>query len=185
MTEKTLNEIVGADAPALYMAMDLAKKSWSLALTDRSCRKPTSCVIEAYDERGLRTAIAKAKRRFGLSRESAVVCCQEAGRDGFAVHRTLELLGVISLVVDPASIEQSTRHRQTKTDRLDARKLVMKLRSFAAGDRDVFSIVRVPSEEAEDQRRLVREYTRLYGRSALSTPRASRRCWRRKGSRSS
>ncbi|MDX9833544.1 MAG: IS110 family transposase, partial [Anaerolineae bacterium] len=42
------------------------------------------------------------------------VTCQEAGRDGFWVHRELERAGVRSLVVDAASIEVNRRARRAK-----------------------------------------------------------------------
>ena len=150
-----------APSEALYIAMDLAKKSWALALADRSSRKPTTTSVTAYCFEELDHVVMRAKRRFGLDKDATVVCCQEAGRDGFAVHRFLERHGFVSLVVDAASIETSRKKRQAKTDRLDACKLVRKLRSYVLGDADVFSVCRVPSEEAEDMRRIVRERIRL------------------------
>jgi len=41
----------------------------------------------ARDLAGLLREIAKAKRRFGLPDETAIVSCYEAGRDGFWRHR--------------------------------------------------------------------------------------------------
>ena len=50
--------------------------------------------------------------------------CYEAGQDGFWPHRRLEALGIINRVVDSASIEVNRRHRRTKTNGLDVRKLL-------------------------------------------------------------
>ena len=59
-------------------------------------------------------------------------------------------------MVDSASIEVNRRHRRAKTDRLDVQKLLMMLLRHAAGERKVWSIVRVPSVEEEDRRQLHR-----------------------------
>ena len=45
-----------------------------------------------------------------------VVVIQEAGLDGFWVHRLLEANGMESHVVDAASIAVPRRHRRAKTD---------------------------------------------------------------------
>ena len=89
-----------------------------------------------------------------------MVVCHEAGREGFSVYRALMRCGITCLIVDPASIEVNARKKRAKTDRLDARMLLRKLRSYMT-DRDVFQVIRVPSEEVEDQRRPSREYDRL------------------------
>jgi transposase len=59
-------------------------------------------------------------------------------------------------VVDSASIAVNRRHRRAKTDRLDVQQLLMMLLRHAAGERKVWSIVRVPSVEEEDRRQLHR-----------------------------
>jgi transposase len=94
-----------------------------------------------------------------------VVTIQEAGRDGFWLHRLLEAHGIRSHVVDPASIAVSRRSRRAKTDRIDAEGLLRALMAFARGERQVCSMVRPPTREAEDARRLTRE------REALLTER--------------
>jgi transposase len=83
--------------------------------------------------------------------------CYEAGRDGFWLHRYLTSLGIENAVVDSSSIEVNRRLRRAKSDRLDARKLVSMLLRYHAGERDVWSVVRVPTVEAEDRRQLHRE----------------------------
>ena len=61
------------------------------------------------------------------------------------------------MVVDSSSIEVNRRARRAKTDRLDAAKLVAMLIRWHQGEEHVWSVVRVPSEEVEDSRRLHRE----------------------------
>src|SRR5690606_617071 len=104
--------------------------------------------------------IESIRTRLGLPSGPVVFCC-EAGRDGFSVHRTLESCGIPCLTIDPASIETSSRARKAKTDRLDARRLLKKLRAYVVGDRDILSPVQVPTQEVEDERRMTRERERL------------------------
>jgi transposase len=47
-----------------------------------------------------------------------VIAIQEAGLDGFWIHRVLRSEGVESHVVDPASIATSRRRRRAKTDKM-------------------------------------------------------------------
>jgi len=113
------------------------------------------------DWRQVPVQIAKAKKRFGLEDEVLVASCYEAGRDGFWIHRYLTHLGIDNVIVEPASIRVNRRARRAKTDRLDVRDLLGLLVRHAAGEPGVWSVVRVPSEEAEDGRRPHRECERL------------------------
>jgi transposase len=61
----------------------------------------------------------KAFARTGQSFQIIVI--QEAGLDGFWIHRVLQSEGVESHVVDPASIAISRRRRRAKTDRVERR----------------------------------------------------------------
>jgi transposase len=64
--------------------------------------------------------------------------------------------GIENAVVDSASIEVNRRYRRAKTDRLDVHKLLTMLLRYAAGERKVWSVVRVPSVDDEDRRHLHR-----------------------------
>jgi transposase len=86
-----------------------------------------------------------------------VVVIQEAGLDGFWLHRLLEANGIESHVVDPASIAVDRRHRRAKTDVIDGEMLLRTLMAWARGERRVCSMVRPPSPDEEDRRRLTRE----------------------------
>jgi transposase len=61
-------------------------------------------------------------------------------------------MGLQNFVLDASSIEVNRRQRRAKTDRMDAGKLVRQLVRYWRGEHDVWSVVRVPSEEAEDNR---------------------------------
>src|SRR5207302_1309532 len=105
--------------------------------------------------------IADAQQWFGLKAPTPVRSCYEAGRDGFWRHRYVTSLGIANVVVDSSSIEVNRRLRRAKSDALDVRKLLGMLRRYHAGERAVWSVVRVPTVEEEDRRQLHRELRTL------------------------
>ena len=146
--------------PTLYLAMELSNREWKLAFGDG--RQERQVTIPARDQARLRQAIAQAKAKLGLPADAPIYSCYEAGRDGFWIHRLLEKIGVVNLVVDSASIEVNRRQRRAKTDRLDAQKLLtMLLRYRLYGETKLWSVVRVPSEADEARRRHHRNEERL------------------------
>ncbi len=106
-------------------------------------------------------AMGKARQRFRLAGPCPVFSCCEAGREGFWLDRLLTQMGIVNLVVDSSSIEVNRRARQAKTDRLDAKKLLSRLLRYWAGERDLWSVVHVPTPEQEDGRHLQREIRTL------------------------
>jgi transposase len=70
-------------------------------------------------------------------------------------------VGIENEVIDATSIEVNRRLRHVKTDRLDGERLLAKLIRHHTGERDGWSVVRAPSLEEEDARRLHRELERL------------------------
>jgi transposase len=155
-----LQEKHTAEASALYMAFELSEKDWKLALGD-GVRSPSRYTVAAGNTVALLECIAKAKARCGLAPQARARSCYEAGRDGFWLHRWLLAQGIDNIVVDSASIEVNRRARRTKTDRLDADKLLSMLIRYHAEEPRVWSVVRVPTPEEEDARRAHRELGRL------------------------
>jgi transposase len=143
----------------LHLALDLGNTTWKLAFATSHAHAPRLRATPARDLAQLAAEIAAAKARFGLSPDTPVVSCYEAGRDGFWVHRALRALGVANHVVDSASIQQhqNRRKRRPKSDRLDAAALLALLLRHLAGERRVWSVVHVPSGADEDRRHLHRE----------------------------
>jgi transposase len=147
--------------PTLYVAFELGKKDWKLAMTSGFGIQPWLRTVRSGDWAAVDRALTQGRRHFGLSSGARVVSCYEAGRDGFWIHRALEGLGVANRVVDSASIEVKRRARRAKTDRLDALKLVTMLVRVCLGERRVWSEVRVPTAAAEAARQVSRERTAL------------------------
>jgi transposase len=143
--------------PTLFLAFELGVNTWKLGFTTEAAQRPRERSMPAGAVHVLHEEIARAKQRFGLPEDARVVSCYEAGRDGFWLHRCLVASGVENLVVDSASIEVNRRHRRAKTDRLDVHKLLTMLLRHMAGERKVWSVVRVPSVADEDRRQLHRE----------------------------
>ena len=97
----------------------------------------------------------KAMARTGES--YPIIVIQEAGLDGFWIHRALQGEGIESHVVDAASIATSRRRRRVKTDKIDGEALLRALLAYKRGEPRVCAMVVAPSPEAEDRRRLSRE----------------------------
>ena len=133
-----------SNGPRLHLAFELGWDQWKLAFTIGHGQSPRLRTIRARELPALLREVAKAKRRFGLPYDAAVVSCYEAGRDGFWLHRWLTCQGVANVIVDSASIEVNRRKRRAKCDRLDAGKLVSMLLRYHAGETKVWSVVRVP-----------------------------------------
>lgn len=142
--------------PTLLLAVALGVTTWNLGFTTGVAQRPRERTMAAGDVHGLDAEITRAKRRFGWPDDARVVSCDEAGRDGFWLHRWLVAQGVENVVVDASSIAVNRRHRRAKTDRLDVPKLLTMLLHDVAGEPRVWSIVRVPSREEEDRRQLHR-----------------------------
>jgi transposase len=140
------------NAEVLYLAFELSHKKWKLGFSDGRAPQVRQVTIEAMDLEACRREIQNAKRRFGLAESAAVRSCYEAGREGFWLQRALEAMGIENLVVDASSIEVNRRQRRAKTDRMDVEKLVRQLVRYWRGERDVWSVVRVPSQKAEADR---------------------------------
>ena len=145
----------------LYLAFELGNEKWKLGFTIGLGQRPRERTIDAGDWPALQAEIRLAKKRFGLPQTARVLSCYEAGRDGFWLHRYLLARGVENLVVDASSIEVPRRAKRAKTDRLDLGKLLTMLIRFDCGEKKVWSVVHVPSLEAEDKRHLHRELATL------------------------
>jgi transposase len=145
-----------ANGERLHLSFELSKKSWKLGFSDGRCQRARIRTIEARNLQAVGGEIEQAKRHFGLAAATVTVSCYEAGREGFWIHRALTEMGIENIIVDAASIDVQRRKR-AKTDRLDAESLVRKLVRYQRGEGDVWSVVHVPSAEAEDARQLHRD----------------------------
>lgn len=157
----------------IHVAIELSRSTWLVAGRLPQVAKPHLYKISAGDATALLSLLASLRARMAakLCRPVGIVCCFEAGRDGFWLHRLLTDHGITSYVLEPTSILVNRRARRAKTDRLDAEGMLRVLMAYLRGDRKACSMVRVPTPEEEDAKRphrereyLVRERLRIENR---------------------
>ena len=145
---------------AIFVSLELSRSTWVVtSLSPGAGEKMSKHSMPAGDVSSLLLRFGELKRkaraRTGMS--FPIVTMQEAGLDGFWLHRLLESEGVESHVVDPASIATSRRRRRAKTDRIDGEALLRALMAFKRGEPRVCAMAVPPTSEEEDRRRLGRE----------------------------
>jgi len=147
----------------VHVAIELSVSSWLVAARLPGAEKSRLHRIDGGDTTALLALIAELLLRAAakLGRAVDVACCFEAGRDGVWLHRLLMAHGVATYVLEPTSILVNRRARRAKTDRLDAEGMLRVLAAWLAGDRQVCSMVRVPTPEEEDAKRPHREREHL------------------------
>jgi len=179
---------------AILVALELSNSIWLVGVRMPGARKSQMHRIDAGDTTALMGFLTGLKSRHERTSQivAPIVCCFEAGRDGFWIQRFLVDRGIPTHVVEPTSILVNRRAKRAKTDRLDAEGLLRVLAAYLAGDTEICSMVRVPTPEEEDRKRmhrerehLVQEKTRIENRIAalLATQgvrsRPSLRSWER------
>ncbi|MCA1493652.1 IS110 family transposase [Ensifer sp. NBAIM29] len=145
---------------AIFVSMELSRSTWLItALLPGNGEKMSKYSIAAGNTAGLFDQFAKLREnsRDRTGQNWPIITIQEAGLDGFWIHRALVKEGVESYIVDAASIATSRKRRRVKTDRVDGETLLRVLLAFKRGEPRVCSMVRNISREDEDRRRIGRE----------------------------
>ena len=138
----------GAPAPqVIKLGVDTHQNSYSVArMFDSGVPQPAQNMSpEAF--------MQFAKKQQKLAKR--VVVAYEAGPFGFQLHRQLTALGIECLVVVACNWDE--RRKRTKTDKIDARQIVLNLDRYLAGNTHALSVVRVPTLAEEIARDLSRE----------------------------
>ena len=151
---------------AIFVSLELSRSTWLVtSLSPGGGEKMSKHSVRAGDVMGLQERFwsLKQKARARTGQDFPIIAIQEAGLDGFWVHRVLIAEGIESWVVDPASIATSRRRRRAKTDKIDGEALVRALLAYKRGEPRVCAMVRVPTPEEEDRRRIGRERKTLVG----------------------
>ena len=89
-----------------------------------------------------------AKKQTALAKQ--VYSCYEAGPFGYCLHRKLKQLGITNYVIRPRDWDEYGK--KVKTDKRDAKEMVLNLDRYLSGNTEAFCVVRVPTE-AEEQAR--------------------------------
>jgi transposase len=151
---------IRTDLGAIFVSMELSRSLWLItSLSPGAGEKMSKHSVRAGDVPGLLMRLAqlqdKAQARTG--QVFPLIIIHEAGLDGFWIHRVLQGEGIESHVVDPASIAVSRRQRRAKTDKVDGEALVRTLLAYKRGEPRVCAMVKAPTPEEEDRRRISRE----------------------------
>lgn len=151
---------------AIFVSLELSRSTWLItSLSPGNGEKMSKQGVEGGDMAGLLARFAELKRKATTrtGQSYPIIVIQEAGLDGFSIHRVLQGQGIESHVVDAASIAAPRRRRRAKTDKIDGEALVRALLAYKRGEPRVCSMVVVPSPEEEDRRRICREREVLIG----------------------
>ncbi len=124
---------------AIFVYLELSRSTWLItSLSPGGGEKMSKHSVSAGDIAAplarfselMKKALARTARSF------PIIVSQEAGLDGFWVHRLLHNEGIDSYVVDPASIATSRRRRRAKTDKIDGEALVRALLAYKEANRE-------------------------------------------------
>ena len=141
------NTAIRTDLRAIFVSMELSRSNWMItSLSPGGGEKMSKHVVRSGDVAGLlgRFSQLKHKARNRTGQVPPLIVIQEAGLDGFWLHRVLQNEGIETHVVDPASIATSRRRRRAKTDRIDGEALVRALLAYKRGEPRVCAMVRAP-----------------------------------------
>ncbi|MQX89370.1 IS110 family transposase [Sinorhizobium meliloti] len=150
---------IRTDLGAIFVSLELSHSKWLITSLQPGSEKMSKHVVAAGNVAGLLDRFAELRRK-GEARTGRcypIIVIQEAGLDGFWIHRVLQAEGIESHVVDAASIATSRRRRRAKTDGIDGEALVRALLAYKRGEPRVCAMVRAPTPEEEDRRRISRE----------------------------
>ena len=151
---------IRADLCAIFISLELSRSTWlATSLSPGRGEKMSKHSVSAGDIAALLARISELRRKAyaRTGKSFPIIVIQEAGLDGFWIHRVLLSEGIESHVVDAASIATSRRRRRAKTDRIDGETLLRALLAHKRGEPRVCSMVRAPTPEDEDRRRICRE----------------------------
>jgi transposase len=149
---------------AIFVSLELSRSNWLVtSLSPGKGEKMSKRSITTGEVAELLKLFAELKRKAQArtGQDYPIITIQEAGLDGFWLHRVLQQEGIESHVVDPASIATPRRRRPAKTDRLDGETLLRALLAYKRGEPRVCAMVVAPSPEEEDRRRICRERATL------------------------
>src|SRR5215831_3028447 len=145
---------------AIFVSLELSRSIWLItSVSPGGGGKMSKHSVRAGDIAALLTRFSELGKKalVQTGKSFPIIVIEEAGLDGFWIHRALQSEGIESYVVDAASIATSRRRRRAKTDRIDGETLVRVLLAYKRGEPRVRAMLRVPTPEEEDRRRISRE----------------------------
>src|SRR5712671_5613741 len=101
---------------AIFVSLELSRSNWLItSLSPGKGEKMSKHSVTAGDVAGLMKLFAELRRKAEVRTGQGypIIVIQEAGLDGFWIHRVLQQEGIEGHVVDPASIATSRRRIKT------------------------------------------------------------------------
>ncbi|MEJ2005331.1 MAG: IS110 family transposase [Cyclobacteriaceae bacterium] len=132
----------------IYVGIDVHKKQYQVQILGEDHNRGPGFSQEASPERLVNYLTTHYP-------EASVHCVYEAGFCGFTLYRTLKQAGFDCIVVHAADVPSTDKEKRSKSDKIDARKLAMQLRS------NVLTGIYVPAENILSLRNLIRVRKRL------------------------
>ncbi|MCB8836496.1 IS110 family transposase [Aurantimonas sp. VKM B-3413] len=161
---------IRVDLGAIFVSLELSNSTWLVTSLSPGSNKMSRHTVVGGEIAGLFACFAELRKKV-QAREGKLyplVVIEEAGLDGFWIDRCLRREDWIeSHVVDAASIAVSRRRRRAKTDRIDGETLIRTLMAYKRSEPRVCSMVRTPTPEEEDRRRICRERKALIAERVL------------------
>src|ERR1044072_8332113 len=151
---------IRTDLKAIFVSLELSRSTWVItSLSPGGGEKMSKHAVPSGDPPALLAGLSqrKEKARARTGQVFPIIVIQEAGLDGFWIHRVLQQEGIESYVVDPASIATSRRRRRAGTERGDGGGPVRALLAYKRGEPRVCAMVQAPTPHEEDRRRISRE----------------------------
>jgi transposase len=96
-----------------------------------------------------------------VAQSQKVYSCYEAGPTGFSLHRQLTALGVENIVIAPTCLDE--QGKRVNNDKSDTLQMAGRLDRYVAGNKKVFTVVRIPTLEEEQRRAWPRQRKQLQG----------------------
>ena len=141
------------DRPPLIVALDLGRGRWHAVF--QSARNSGHHDFTGMGKaQALLTAIRSEMRLLRLTETRDVVACYEIGRDGWWIAEYLEAHGVACVVLSADVL--SGNARASKTDRLDAGRLAVRLGRFFDGELECDHVVLRPRPDILEGRAVSR-----------------------------
>ena len=108
---------------AIFVSLELSRSTWLItSLSPGGGEKMSKHSVSAGDIAALLSRFSELKQKAfaRMGQSFPIIVIQEAGLDGFWIHRVLQSEGIESYVVDAASIATSRRRRCARYWRINA-----------------------------------------------------------------
>jgi transposase len=119
----------------IFIAIEMSRSKWLVGTHLPASAKVGIHSMDWGDTAALFVLIDRLKMRaakaLGVT-EVQILCCYEAGYEGFWLHRRLSAAGHRVLVIDPASLLVNRRAKRAKTDRIDVKAMIRALMAIRA-----------------------------------------------------